>query len=56
MLALEWCTGMMLCRFRIRVMGVTGDVFNEGYKYMMHPIQLIDEATGEWVQVQCRLD
>lgn len=32
-------------------MGVTGDTFNEGYKYMCAPLQLIDAATGEslWI-------
>ncbi|KAG2491383.1 hypothetical protein HYH03_010175 [Edaphochlamys debaryana] len=33
-------------RFRFRFMGITGDVFNEGYKYMAHPFLLVDEATG----------
>ncbi|MEW5318076.1 MAG: hypothetical protein WDW38_009329 [Sanguina aurantia] len=34
-------------RFRVRMMGVTGDVFNEGYKIMMGDPLLINKATGE---------
>ncbi|KAL6756657.1 hypothetical protein V8C86DRAFT_2644588 [Haematococcus lacustris] len=33
-------------RFRLRVMGMTGDTFNEGFKYMCQPLLFYDAATG----------
>lgn len=35
-------------------MGVTGDTFNEGFKYMCHPIQLIDDkGRGSFASWPC---
>lgn len=38
-------------RFRIRMMGLTGDVFNQGWKVIGSSPQLIDAATGNNIVV-----